>query len=56
MIADIRLWIYVQYTRLRLHYYSAALSSMMHKAPTHPDTAALVLHVYHLREFLRAVK
>ena len=46
----------IQYTRLRLWYYSAALESMMHSDPAHSDTASLALHVYHLREWLRIAR
>lgn len=46
----------VQYTRLRLWYYSKALRSMMQRDPSHSDTASLALHVYHLREWLRIAK
>ena len=56
MISDAYLWLYIQYTRLRLWYYAAALESMMHNDPLHSDTASLALHVYHLREFIRNAK
>lgn len=43
----------IQYTRLRLWYYSAALRQLSARDPLHADVPALVMHVNDLQSSVK---